>query len=391
MSRERSGCWTLALAVVAALLVGAFAGGLAGFGAAYWLVPRVMQTPAPTPDPTPTLPAVAQPSPTSPSAASITLQEESATVNVVSKLGPSVVTVVNLGNAQRDWFGNVQQPESLGSGVVIAPDGYVITNNHVVEDNASLSVITANGEQFEAVLVGADEISDLAVLRIVGDAGLPMAELGDSGMLLQGERVIAIGSALGEFKNTVTAGVVSGLERSIDVSDGFRMEGLIQTDAAINHGNSGGPLLNLQGQVIGINTMIIRGDESTMTVAEGLGFAIPANTVRVISADLIQYGYVPRPYLGISHVQLTPGMARYYGLAVTEGTLVVRVIRGSPAEQAGLQVSDVLVAINDEPLNEDQPYLNVLLRHKPGETVTLRVNRSGSELILQAVLTESQR
>jgi len=312
-------------------------------------------------------------------------------VNVVSKLGPSVVTVVNLGNAQRDWFGNVQQPESLGSGVVIAPDGYVITNNHVVEDNASLSVITANGEQFEAVLVGADEISDLAVLRIVGDAGLPMAELGDSGMLLQGERVIAIGSALGEFKNTVTAGVVSGLERSIDVSDGFRMEGLIQTDAAINHGNSGGPLLNLQGQVIGINTMIIRGDESTMTVAEGLGFAIPANTVRVISADLIQYGYVPRPYLGISHVQLTPGMARYYGLAVTEGTLVVRVIRGSPAEQAGLQVSDVLVAINDEPLNEDQPYLNVLLRHKPGETVTLRVNRSGSELILQAVLTESQR
>jgi 2-alkenal reductase len=169
------------------------------------------------------------------------------------------------------------------------------------------------------------------------------------------------------------------------------MEGLIQTDAAINHGNSGGPLLNLQGQVIGINTMIIRGDESTMTVAEGLGFAIPASTVRVVSADLIQYGYVPRSYLGISHVQLTPGMARYYGLSVTEGTLVVRVIRGSPAEQAGLQTGDVLVAINDEPLNEDHPYLNVLLGHKPGETVTLRVNRSGSELTLQAVLTESQR
>lgn len=391
MTRERSGCWTLALAVVAALLVGAFAGGLAGFGAAYWLAPRLTQTATTVPATTSTLPAVAQPSPTSPPSGYITLQEESATVSVVSRLGPSVVTVVNRGNAQWDWFGNLQQPESLGSGVVIAPDGYVITNNHVVEDNASLSVITANGEQFEAVLVGADEISDLAVLRIVGAASLPMAELGDSSILSQGERVIAIGSALGEFKNTVTAGVVSGLDRSIDVSDGFRMEGLIQTDAAINHGNSGGPLLNLQGQVIGINTMIIRGDESTMTVAEGLGFAIPASTVRVVSADLIQYGYVPRPYLGISHVQLTPGMARYYGLEVTEGTLVVRVLRGSPAEQAGLQTGDVLVAINDEPLNEDHPYLNVLLKHKPGQTVALRVHRSGSELTLQAVLTESQR
>jgi 2-alkenal reductase len=306
---------------------------------------------------------------------------------VVKKVGPAVVTVVNLKMPQGDFWGNLIQPRSLGSGVIIDPQGYVVTNNHVVKGNEALSVIMASGDKKDAELMGTDAFSDLAVLYIEGD-NFPAAELGDSSQLQPGERVIAIGSALGDFRNTVTSGVISGLERSVVVDESFALEDLIQTDTAINHGNSGGPLVNLQGQVIGINTLIIRGDSYSEDVAEGLGFAIPSNTVHLVVEQLIAKGRVSRPFLGISHQKVTPQLAAYYNLAVNHGVLVLQVASATPASQTGLKVGDVIMAIGEDPIDPANPFLNVLMRHQVGETVTLNVNRFGRELALEVTLGE---
>lgn len=384
MGRERLGCWSLTLIIVLSLLAGGVAGGLLGVTAAVWLIEQRQSLALP--------PATVQPSPPpSPTAISppsvITLQEESATIEVVKKVEPAVVTVVNLKMPQGSPWGNLTQPRSLGSGVVIDPQGYVVTNNHVVEGNESLSVIMASGDKKDAELIGADVFSDLAVLHIEGD-NFPAAELGDSCQLQPGERVIAIGSALGDFRNTVTSGVISGLERSIAVDESFAIEGLIQTDTAINHGNSGGPLVNLQGQIIGINTLIIRGDSYSRDVAEGLGFAIPSNTVRLVVEQLITKGRVSRPFLGISHQEVTPRLAAYYNLAVNHGILVLQVAPATPASQASLKAGDVIVVISGDPIDSENPFLNVLMRHQVGETVTLSVNRFGRELALEVTLGE---
>jgi len=385
VSRERLGCWSLTLIIVVSLLAGGVAGGLLGATVAV----RLMEQRQPLALPQATVQPSAPPSPTLPASlpSVITFQEESATIEVVKKVEPAVVTVVNLRMPQRGFGGDLTQPRSLGSGVVIDPQGYVVTNNHVVEGNESLSVIMASGDKRDAELVGTDAFSDLAVLYLEAD-NLPAAELGDSGQLQPGERVIAIGSALGDFRNTVTSGVISGLERSIAVDAGFALEGLIQTDTAINHGNSGGPLVNLQGQVIGINTLIIRGDSYSRDVAEGLGFAIPSNTVRLVVEQLIAKGRVSRPFLGISHQEVTPRLAAYYNLAVNHGILVLQVAPATPASQAGLEAGDVIVAISGDPIDSENPFLNVLMRHQVGETVTLSVNRFGRELALEVTLGE---
>jgi 2-alkenal reductase len=372
---------------VLSLLAGGVAGGLLGATASMWLMEQRQSLALPTAAVQP--PASPSSTPTSLSSlpSVVTVQEESATVEVVKKVEPAVVTVVNLKMPQRDFWGNLTQPRSLGSGVVIDPHGYVVTNNHVVEGNESLSVIMASGDKKDAELMGTDAFSDLAVLHIEGDS-FPTAELGNSSQLQPGERVIAIGSALGDFRNTVTSGVISGLERSIAVDESFALEGLIQTDTAINHGNSGGPLVNLQSQVIGINTLIIRGDSYSMDVAEGLGFAIPSNTVRLVVEQLIAKGRVSRPFLGISHQEVTPRLAAYYNLAVNQGVLVLQVAPATPAAQAGLEAGDVIVTIGGDPIDPDNPFLNVLMRHQVGETVTLDVNRFGRELMLEVTLGE---
>jgi 2-alkenal reductase len=263
-----------------------------------------------------------------------------------------------------------------------------VTNNHVIEGYQDLSVILANGEKRTATVVGRDELSDLAVIKI-SEGGLTAARLGDSLALEPGETVIAIGSALGDFRNTVTVGVVSGLNRSLQVSEDFRIENLIQTDAAINKGNSGGPLLNSAGEVIGINTLVLRNDRTSGVVPEGLGFAIPSATVKTVVEQLLSTGRISRPHIaGFSYQNISRRLAVYYGLPVSTGILVTRVQAGSPAADAGLRRGDIIIKIGEEAISEDDLFTNLLLRHKVGDKVVLTVNRGGQTLEIGVVLTE---
>ncbi len=222
---------------------------------------------------------------------------ETAITKTVEQIGPSVVTVISNLPKQATAFGIISGGQASGSGVIIDAKGYILTNFHVVDGADSIQVVLASGTPMPATLVGGDQFSDMAVLKV--DGTLPAAaELGNSDALKPGETVIAIGSPLGDFKNTVTVGVISATGRTLDTGAGYLMEGLIQTDAAINHGNSGGPLVNLAGQVIGINTAILRSAGSTGDVVEGLGFAIPSNTAGVIADQIVQHGHVAAPLPG---------------------------------------------------------------------------------------------
>jgi 2-alkenal reductase len=214
------------------------------------------------------------------------------------------------------------------------------------------------------------------------------ATWGNSDSLKPGETVIAIGSPLGEFVNTVTVGVVSATGRSIDTSDGYQLEDLIQTDAAINQGNSGGPLVNLAGQVVGINSLVVRGSSSGQSVAEGLGFAIASNTARAVTEQLAAHGYVSRPYLGIRWQPVTASIAGAYNLPVDHGILLTDVTAGGPAAQAGLQRGDILVSLDGQVIGDANPFINLLFEHQPGDSVTVEVAREGSTLTMPVVLAE---
>jgi 2-alkenal reductase len=305
-----------------------------------------------------------------------------------ASLAPSVVTVVNHLQTSSGPFGQTDQgSQASGSGVVISDQGHIVTNAHVVDGAEKLEVILSDGTTLPATLVGSDEFSDLAVVKI--DAGsAPAAVLGDSDALLPGDTVIAIGSPLGDLTNTVTVGVVSAKDRNLETSSGFQMEGMLQTDAAINSGNSGGPLVSLRGEVVGINTLVVRGSALSGATAEGLGFAIPSNTVRTIAEQLIAKGQVSRPYLGIRWEWITPEVAAANRLGFSYGAYVTAVSRGSPADDAGLQEGDVILGMDGTRFDGDTPFLNQLLAHSPGDTIVLDIQRGDSEVHLQVRLTE---
>lgn len=310
---------------------------------------------------------------------------------VVEQIESAVVTVIGTIPGTQSVFGRTADAQVSGSGFIVSDEGYIITNNHVITDADanSLYVVLSDGTELTAQLVSRDIYADLAVLKVEGSMPA-VASLGDSEDLKPGETVIAIGSPLGTFRNSVTVGVISATGRTLDIGDGYNMENLIQTDAAINSGNSGGPLVNLAGEVIGVNTLVVRGSSSySNAIAEGLGFAIPSDTVELISHQIINKGYFARPYFGVGVQNINSSIAKRYNLPVDWGGYVTEVTTGSPAAQAGLHVQDIITRIGDIDITEKTTYLNALFAYQPGDEVTIEFYRNNQEMSASVVLAEA--
>lgn len=359
----------------ALLLVGVILGGLAGGAAATVITGRDVAG----------LVSVSAPPSAIPSGAPVIVPAGSDTiVDVVRELLPAVVTVVN-----RAANG---QAQSSGSGFVIdARQGYVATNNHVVENprgggtGASFDVIFSDNRSVKATLVGRDPQTDIAVLK-VPTPGLVAAPLADSDKAPVGATVIAIGSPLGEFQNTVTQGVISAKGRRVQETSQVVLEDLVQTDAAINPGNSGGPLIWVAAkQVVGMNTLV-QLDPNTDTQAAGLGFAISSNTIREIANELIKNGQIVRGFIGISYTPVTPRQAATLGLTAPAGINVSAVVRGSPAEAAGLRVGDILTKLGDQQIDQAHPLNALMVKTRPGDRVRLTLIRDGQTQVVEVTL-----
>lgn len=296
--------------------------------------------------------------------------DENVLVGAVEKVSKSVVNIASVW-MMHDQLLRVFPMEGVGSGVIIDTEGYILTNNHVIDDAERLKVTLADGKVLRGKVVGSDETTDLAVIKVEADTALPVAELGDSSALKVGQVVIAIGNPFGLTGGpAVTAGIVSSLDRSIQARAGV-LE-LIQTDAAINPGNSGGPLINTKGQVIAINTV-------NMPYAQGIGFAVPINTAKEILKELVERGKVSRPWIGIASVKVTPRVARYYGLPKAEGALVAGVEPYSPADDAGLRRGDVIEQVDGERIENPSQIAGAVGKKKVDDTVTVTVNRYGRQ------------
>jgi serine protease Do len=330
-------------------------------------------------------------------------KEESVVIDVVKKVSPSVVSIGVVRERRIsdffsqpffDPFGFFNQPQGekeeeeadIATGFVISEDGMIVTNKHVVREvGVKYHVVTSDDQKFEVKNIYRDPENDLAIIKIES-GGLTPIELGDSDQLEVGQFVIAIGNALGEFKNTVTTGVVSGLGRVIVAGDPFggfqeRFDNLIQTDAAINPGNSGGPLLNSAGQVIGVNV-------ATTADAQNIGFAIPINVVRESLEDFEKTGRFSRPFLGIKYQEITRRLAILNELP--QGAYVLEVVADSPAEKAGVKADDIITKINNVPVTEEKGGLaKIIGEHKVGEKVELTVFRGETEIKLTVTLGET--
>ena len=359
----------------ALLLVGVILGGLAGGAAATVIEGRapgdlVALTPAPSSIPT-----------TAPLSVPVGVDT---VVDAVRELLPAVVTVVNRASNG--------QAQSSGSGFVIdAQQGYIATNNHVVENvrgtgtGASFDVIFSDNRSVKATLVGRDPQTDVAVLKVPAQ-GLVAAPLADSDKAPVGATVVAIGSPLGEYQNTVTSGVVSAKGRRVQETSSVVLEDMIQTDAAINPGNSGGPLIWVAAkQVVGMNTLV-QVDPNTDTIAPGLGFAISSNTVREIANELIKSGQIVRGFIGISYTPVTPRQAATLGLSAPAGITVSQIVRGAPAESTGLRVGDIITKVNDQNIDQNHPLNSLMLRSRPGDKVRLTLIRDGQTQTVELTL-----
>lgn len=351
------------------------------------------------------------------------LEAESQTIKVVKESLPAVVTIIATQELEQlprssfyddfffgfpfntnppDFQPQDRQPQaqrqqvSSGSGFIVSSDGLVITNRHVVDNaKAEYTVVMSSGKTYQAEIVDRDTIQDLAVVKIKNEKSeqtqFPVLPFGDSDTVVIGQTAIAIGTTLGEFRNTVSRGIVSGINRTITAGgigiSSELIEGALQTDAAISSGNSGGPLLNLKGEVIGVNTAV-------SSQGENIGFALPVDQVKLVLESIKEYGKIVRPFLGVRYILLTPDVAKKNNMDREEGALIVRgdaredlaVVPGSSADKAGLRENDVILEVDGIKVREGQSLQNLIARHKPGDTVNLKIYRAGNTVDKKVIL-----
>lgn len=322
-----------------------------------------------------------------------TLDQEAVVTAIFNEVKDSVVHITSV-TVERDFFMRPIPREGTGSGFIISEEGYILTNNHVIKDASELRVTLANGETMEAELIGADPLSDTAVIKINKDK-LKAVKLGDSNQLRPGQLAMAIGNPY-RLDNTITIGVISALNRTLETEDNFVIHGVIQTDAAINPGNSGGPLLNSQGEVIGVNTAIF----SPIRGSIGIGFAIPINTAKKVAGDLIEKGKVVRPWMGITGTTVTEQIAETWRTGVSKGVLIIEVVAGGPAEKAGLKGTvsqpgeedfipgDVIIQMAGVEINTMNDLIETILNQEVGKTIDVKYIREGKILTTKVTLGE---
>ena len=319
----------------------------------------------------------------------IKLEQEDSIAKAAAKISPSVVSISS--QSQRGAY----ITQSAGTGIIVSDNGYIMTNKHVVDSISEATVTTNDGDIYEKVkVVGSDPLNDVAFLKVDKPKNFKAAELGESSTLRIGQTVLAVGNSLGEYQNTVTSGIVSGLGRPVIAQSeaGDKKESLtdlVQTDAAINPGNSGGPLVNLAGQVIGINTTIVSN-------ANGIGFAIPINATKGMLKGLLKNGKVERAYLGVTYLDINPAIAKAKKLPVKTGALVAKgydsdesaIIPGSPAEKAGIKNGDIITKIGDLSVGKQGGVSSLVSEYKPGDKIDITLIRGGSEQKVSANLSK---
>ena len=319
---------------------------------------------------------------------------EGSIADVVSKVSDSVVSIVT-STTGRDYYGRTYESGAAGTGVIVSSDGYILTNKHVAGDAKTITVVLHDGTTYNnARLVAVDPLNDIAFIKVDDVSDLKAASLGDSKTITAGQQVVAIGNALGQYQNSVTSGIISGTGRSLTATDGSgtmseRLSDMIQTDAAINSGNSGGPLINAAGEVIGINT-------ATSASGENVGFAIPIASVKGMLSQLVEGGKAERAYVGVYSVDITPDYAKENNLPVTTGTYIYSsqaysaILSGSPAAKAGLHDKDIITAVNGVKIGAAGSLSTLIGEYKPGDIVSLTVIRDGKEMGIKVELAGYQ-
>ncbi|MEO5950420.1 MAG: trypsin-like peptidase domain-containing protein [Candidatus Saccharimonadales bacterium] len=311
-------------------------------------------------------------------------KEEEDIAGIAAKVGPSVVSIIT----QSPGSASAGAQESAGTGIIVGADGYVLTNKHVIDGAATVQVTLSDGTVYENVdVLGTDPLNDVAFLKIKDAHNLPAAQLGDSTSVKIGQKVVAIGNSLGQYDNTVTSGIISGVGRPISAQAGNSVENLtdlIQTDAAINPGNSGGPLLNMQGQVIGLNTAVAQD-------AQGIGFSIPINATKGILKGVLAGGKVQRAFLGVNYISVNTAVAKQYGLTVKNGAYVYKetgsaVGSGSPADKAGIKDKDIITKVGDIDVGIRGSVSSLIAEYAPGDTIQLTILRGNQTLTVKVTL-----